>query len=70
MNRLILLALLLFAGYRMVVWSVMIGVTLAVGWVLLNAEADTILQAIWFFVLGTSLCYIVMLLGWLIYKRN
>ena len=48
---------------RMAVWSAMIGVTLAAGWLLLDAETDRIMEAIWFFVAGTGLSFLVSMFG-------
>lgn len=47
----------------------MFGVILAAGWLLLDAETDTIMEALWFFVLGTGLSFVVDLLGPFIRKR-
>ena len=46
----------------------MFGVILAAGWLLLDVETDSIMEALWFFVLGTGLSFVVDLLGPFIQK--
>lgn len=43
---------------RTIVYSAMIGLVLAVGWLLLHARTDVFLQSIWIFTQGTGLSYI------------